>query len=185
MPSTIYNAIAELAADQYGYVTPRDVRNLGFDPERLGELRKRNQLEWVARGVYRVPLIPATPLDPYMLATLWPQGTRGTISHATALDLYGLSDVNPEKIHITVRTDHRPRRGTPRQYVVHHEDLDASEKTYYEGIPIVTPAKAIRQAAQDHIGPALVRQAIDDGRRRGLIRKAEASQLHSDLLGDR
>ncbi len=37
-----------------------------------------------------------------MEATLWPRGAHGALSHETALDLYGLSDVNPAKIHITV-----------------------------------------------------------------------------------
>lgn len=41
----------------------------------------------------------------YMAAALWPQGIQGVLTHDTALDLWDVSDVNPAKIHITVRAD--------------------------------------------------------------------------------
>jgi predicted transcriptional regulator of viral defense system len=40
-----------------------------------------------------------------MAAALWPQGIQGVLTHDTALDLWDVSDVNPAKIHITVRAD--------------------------------------------------------------------------------
>ena len=171
MPGKIYNRLAEIAADNYGYVTTGQAEEIEINPDRLLELARRGQMERRGTALYRLPLIPPTPLDPYREATLWPRGTEATISHETALDLYGLSDV-PRA--------HRPRRKVPAQYRLHREDLRDDEVTAYEGIPIVTPAKAIRQTRR--LGPALLRQAIEEGRRRGLVSDAEAEQLRSEIL---
>ncbi len=123
MPGATYNRLAEIAAERYDYVTTADAEALGLDPHRLYEMARRGQLEHPTTAVYRVPLIPATPLDPYMQATLWPRNTDAVISHASALGLYELGDVNPAKIHITVPRAHRPRRKVPTLYVLHREDL--------------------------------------------------------------
>lgn len=179
MPGALYNRLADLAADNYGFLTTGEVEKAGIDPHRLLELARRGQLERRARGLYRLPLIPPTPLDAYREATLWPRGSEGVISHATALDLYGLGDANPAKIHLTLPRAHRPRREVPRQYALHHEDLTPEEVRLYEGIPVVMPAKAIRQSQK--LGPALLRGAIDDGVRRGLLRKAEGDALRGEL----
>src|SRR3982751_4129599 len=109
MPGQVYNQIVQLAADNYGYITTEEAEAARITPHRLLELARRGQLERRGTALYRVPLIPPTPLDPYREATLWPRGAVGVISHQTALDLYGLGDVNPVKIHITVPRAHRPR----------------------------------------------------------------------------
>jgi predicted transcriptional regulator of viral defense system len=179
MPGQIYNHIAELAADNYGYITTDQAVAAGINPDRLLELARRGQIERRATALYRVPLIPPTPLDPYREATLWPRGAEAVISHETALDLYGLGDVNPAKVHITVPRAHRPRRHAPIQYRLHREDLRDDEVTLYEGIPIVTLPKAIRQSRR--LGPALLRPVIEEGRRRGLISDLEAEQLQSEI----
>lgn len=44
---------------------------------------------------------------------------------------------------------------------------------------MVTPAKAIRQSRM--LGPALLRGAIEDGLRRGLLREAEGEDLRDEL----
>jgi hypothetical protein len=46
-----------------------------------------------------------------------------------------------------------------------------------EGVPVTAPARAIRDAHASHLGPALIRQAIDDGRRTGHLAVEEADQL--------
>lgn len=89
------------------------------------------------------------------------------LSDETVLELHGLSDVSPPRIHITVPRSHRTRRAVPAQYVIHRQDLEPGDVTRHEGIPIVTAARAIRDAHASHLGPALMRQAIDDGERLG------------------
>jgi len=182
MPGAQYTQLADLAAEQYGFIRSDDARKLGIDPDRLRKLSKRGQLDHVASGLYRFPLIPVTPLDPYMQATLWPRKVRGVLSHETALDRYGMSDVNPERIHITVPRRYRIRRvNVPSQYEIHHEDLADDEVTLFEGIPIVTPAKAVRQCHADGLRRDLLRQAIEDGQRQGWLRRREADAVRAEV----
>lgn len=182
MPGTVYTALAEVANEQYGFLTPDDARAHGIDPVNLVRMFQRGQLERRATGVYRLRLTPPSRLDAYMEAALWPQrGVRGVLSHATALDLYELSDANPAKIHITVPRGYRIRRTIPPAYRMHHEDLAPTEVTSFEGIPIVTPGHAIRQAHEWHLGPALVAQAIDHGERNGRLSGRAADALRAEL----
>lgn len=178
MPGPAYNRIAEIAAENYGYITTDQAQAAEINPDRLLELARRGQIERRGTALYRVSIIPPTSLDPYREATLWPRGSEAVISHETALDLYDLSDVNPAKINITVPRSHRPRREVPAQYRLHREDLGEDEVTLYEGIPIVTAGKAIRQAR--HLGPALLRQAVLEARRRGLLTSAETERLERE-----
>lgn len=182
MPGAVFNELAEVANEQYGFLTPEDARELDIDPINLVRMFQRGHLERRATGVYRMRLTPPSPLDAYMEATLWPgRGVRGVVSGETALELYELSDVNPARIEITVPLAHRIRRVVPAAYRIHHEDLPESDVTSFEGIPIVTPARAIQQAHASHVGPALVSQAIDQGERTGRLTRREAAELRRDL----
>ena len=131
-----------------------------------------------------MPLIPPGRLDQYKLATLWPDG-RGHISHESALELYGISDVSPDKIHVTVPTAYRTHRELPGLYVLHREELAANERRSFEGIPVVSVAKAIRQLAERHVRPSLLTQAIDEGVKGGWLRRREAAELRAHTLGRR
>ncbi|MGH3497001.1 MAG: type IV toxin-antitoxin system AbiEi family antitoxin domain-containing protein, partial [Nocardioidaceae bacterium] len=57
---TIRDQVLERAVEQHGYVTTRDARELGIDPTQLRLMAARGRLERVARGVYRVPVLPRT-----------------------------------------------------------------------------------------------------------------------------
>jgi predicted transcriptional regulator of viral defense system len=162
-----------LASDQHGFVTARDAEELGIDRTVLVKLAGRGRLERRAWGVYRFPDFPVSRLDEYALAAIWPAG-RGVLSHETALELHELCDVNPEKIHVTVPTLYRPRRGGAADlYVVHHEDLPDHKIGWVEGIRVVAPTHAIVQAVEGGLAPHLVDQAISTARRRGLLDDAE------------
>lgn len=162
-------------------MTPDDARGLGINPMTLVRMAERGQIERRGMGLYRFPLTPPSRLAPYMEATLWPRGARGVLSHETALELYALSDVHPAKIHITVPRSHRVRRDVPSAYVLHHEDLEPDQITKHEGIAIVTPIHAIRQAHETNLGAALIGQAIDQGEDGGRLTKRKASALRREL----
>ena len=178
----------EIAEGQLGYFTAAQAKAAGVLQVRLAQLHDSGDVERVSRGVYRLVRYPSSPLGQYMEAALWPQvrrgpGVRGTISHASALSLYGLSDVSPAQVHLTLPAADRVRRTVPRQFVVHYADLAPGDVQEVEGIPVTTPERTIRDVHADHLGPALVRQAIDDGRRTGHLTLDQADRLERDLLG--
>ena len=177
----------ELAEGQAGYFTAAQARIAGLHPVRLVQLENTEDIERLSRGVYRLARYPISPYGQYMEAALWPQvrrpEIRGTISHESALAMYGLSDVSPAKIHITLPSGLRIRRAPPEHLVIHHADLDPTDVQVVEGIPVTTAERAIRDVHAAHLGDALVRQAIEDGRRTGYLSVDQAKQLKRELLG--
>jgi predicted transcriptional regulator of viral defense system len=179
MPGRAFLTLLDHAHQQYGYVTPEDARDLDLDPTVLRVMAARDLIEHVGRGIYRMPAVPVTELDEYMAAVLW-TGRRGVLSHETALDLYDLCDVNPTAIHLTVPPGWRTRKATPPTYRLHLETLGDQERAWHEGIPIVSPERAIRGATADGLAPGLAEQAIRVALDRGLITKAVAATLTAE-----
>lgn len=176
MPGRAFTALLDQAQRQYGYLTPGDARDLGVDPTQLRLMAARHTLEHLGRGLYRMPMVPATQLDAYMEAILW-TGRRGVLSHETALDLHELCDVNPSAIHLTVPGGFRTRMTVPEIYRLHRFDLDPCDVGSHEGIPIVTPERAIVGGIEQALGWQLIDQAIGTARARGLITQLAAERL--------
>jgi predicted transcriptional regulator of viral defense system len=179
MPGPKYNSIFEVAADCYGYVTVEQAKDVQVSPKTLHAMVRRGTLEHVSTGVYRVAAIPPSARAELMEASLWPRLALGVISHDSALVLHGLSDVNPAKIHITVPRKHRIVRTVPPLYVIHHAELGTSEVEYVDGIPATSPLRTIMDCSRAHLGPSLIKQAIDDGVRRGLFTAGQAERALS------
>jgi predicted transcriptional regulator of viral defense system len=178
----------EIAETQLGYFTAAQSRSAGIAPIKLVHLARDGEIERVSRGVYRLNRYPASPFGQYMEAALWPQvrrpGAFAVISHASALSLYEMSDVSPAKVHITLPPSTRIRRAVPGSYVVHHAVLPAEDIMTVQGVPVTTPQRTIRDVHAAHLGTALLRQAIEDGRRNGRLSYELAAQLLQELLGE-
>lgn len=170
-----------------GYFTAAQARAAGLHQVRLAQLSKRGDIEQVSRGVYRLTRYPISALGQYMEAALWPQVRRpdaqAVISHESALAIYGLSNASPAKVHVTLPASLRIRRAAPRHLALHYADLDREDVQRVEGVPVTVPSRAIRDAHANHLGPALVRQAIADGRRTGHLTLDDADLLERELLG--
>lgn len=176
MPGRVFTALLIHAQQQYGYLTPADARELDIDPTQLRLMAARHTLEHRSHGLYRMPMVAPTQLDAYMEAVMW-TGRRGVLSHETALDLHELCDVNPSAIHLTLPRAFRTRKAVPEIYRVHRFDLDPAEIGWHEGIPIVTPERAILGGIEQALGWQLIDQAIDAARARGLITQPAADRL--------
>lgn len=183
MPGREYDKILELAADQHGYVTTAQARTLGVHRDTIRKMAARNALERVSWGVYRVPTFPPSPFAQYIEACLWPAGVMGAISHESALAIRELSDVNPSRVHLTVPKQFRVRRDIPRHLVVHNADLADEELASVEGVPSTTVRRAIEDCHRKHLGPALLRQAIEEGQRQGYLRADDAQELRELIVG--
>lgn len=181
VPTDRFAELAELAAEQHGLFTLADAHSVGYAENTVAQMARRGRLERISQGVYRIPFLPPGPLAGYMAASLWPVGVPGVLSHATALDLWDVGDVNPAKVHITVPRRHRPQRAVPAVYVIHREDLHDADVDAIEGIAVVTLERAIRECAADHLGLDLLEQAVRHGRERGLLRRTVADRLVADL----
>lgn len=177
----------DLAEGQLGYFTTAQAREAGLHPVRLVQLHRHGDIERLSRGVYRLTRYPVSPLGQYMEAALWPQvrrpGAQATVSHESALAIYGLSDVSPAKVHITLPHALRIRRAVPRHLIIHYANLEAQDIRQVEGVPVTTAARTIRDVHAAHLGHALIHQAITDGRKTGHLTFDEADRLEQELLG--
>ncbi|WP_369371563.1 type IV toxin-antitoxin system AbiEi family antitoxin domain-containing protein [Promicromonospora sp. Populi] len=170
-----------VALNQHGFVTLADARRLGINDAAVTMLARRRKIERVATGVYRFPGYPATSNAPYMQAVLWAGDPRACLSHDTALAAYEVSDINPDHVHLTVPRARRIRRSGGDLYKVHHEDLADSEMGWWDEIPTVTLAAAIRQCIDGGVPTYLLRQALDRGVKSGHLRNVDQEKLAKRL----
>jgi len=178
MPATKQEQIYALAEPQHGYFTSAQAKADGLLQNTLTAMARRGVIERVSRGVYRLVNFPPSHLGQYVEAVLWPQeGVRGVISHQSALAFHGLSDVSPAKVHMTVSPGHRVRRTLPRHLVLHRARLATQDIEVVDGIPVTTPVRAILDAHAAHLSHALIRQAIEDGRRTGKLLARDVARL--------
>jgi predicted transcriptional regulator of viral defense system len=181
VPRSRFDELVALAEEQDGLLTTDQARQAGFTNSVLARLVQRGRIERTARGVYRVPYIPPGRFSQHREAVLWAKANRGpgdvALSHATALVVYGISDANPQLIHLTVPRSARLRRQKPKGVVVHRQDLSPEEITVEEGIPLTTISRTVADLLRSSGRIDLVRQAISDARHAGLISDAEARQL--------
>jgi predicted transcriptional regulator of viral defense system len=169
------------AVDQHGYVSFAGAKELGLTRASIDMLLARGRLHRVASGVYRVPEVPATRFDPYMLAVLWTGADEACLSHDTALDAYEVCDINPDRIHLTVHPGRRIRRAHGEGYVVHHEALSPDQIGWWERVPTVTLPTAIDQCIRSGVPTYLLRQAITAGAGQGVLRPEVRARLKNDL----
>jgi predicted transcriptional regulator of viral defense system len=182
---TVRGELWNVAVDQYGYVTAYDAHDLDIPVVELGKLAARGKLKRISYGVYRFPEWPVSANDTLMEAVLWTRDRRAALSHDTALSVYELSNINPDKTHVTVTPKSRAlqRKRIPDAYVVHYQQLTDDQIGWWEQIPTVKIATAIDQCIDAHVRPDLVLQAISNARRLGRITPDTAEWLESKLRG--
>lgn len=178
---TKLDRLRELALDQHGYVTTAQAVEEGVSHADLSKMIARTRLARVAHGVYRVPQVQETEFDQYQLAVLWAGAAEACLSHDTALAAWAISDINPDQIHLTVARHRRTRRQGGEQYVVHHEDLNAKQVTWWEGIRTVNVPTAISQCIASGVPTYLIRQALDRAGRTSRLPAADCELLSHEL----
>lgn len=167
----------ELAVSQHGYFSAKQAESLGISNKALIMLARRGTVDRVAFGTYRFPKYPYTTGDRQMLAVLWTRAPEAALSHETALDVYGISDINPSKYHITVAKGRRLRRADSTPYLIHHENLEPEQLGWWEEVPVVKPAKAIAQCIDYGTPTYLLRQALERGFEQGRITLNQKREL--------
>ena len=154
---------------------------MGIQDSVLVRLAQRGRLERVSRGVYRIARYPAGRLDQYREAVMWAQASQGpeciALSHETALLLYGISDANPPRVHLTVPKSARMRRERPDWVAIHQADLAPEEIGQHEGMPVTSVERSILDVLAETHRVDMARKAITDALRAGLLSPAEASGL--------
>ncbi|MCL2483322.1 MAG: hypothetical protein FWF43_07920 [Propionibacteriaceae bacterium] len=177
----------DVVVDQYGYITTADAYRIDVPVVEVAKLASRGGLTRISQGVYRFPQWPVGANDHLMEAVLWTRDPTAVLSHDTALDVLDLCDINPTLLHVTVSGRKYPirRRETPAGLTIHYEQLNSTQRGWWEQIPTVTAQTAIEQGAATSVRPDLLNQAIDTAARRSMIDPAIANQLRMTLTDKR
>ena len=154
------------ALEQGGYFDRSDAHRYGFSDHLLQHHIRTGRFERDLPGVYRLRFAPPTPDDEYLLAWVW-TNYRGAISHESALALYGLSDVLPTRVHVTVP---RPFHRVSAPFVqVHLAPLPEGDARLYHGMRVTAPARTIVDAAASGTDPTQIHRAVQEAFDRGLV----------------
>jgi predicted transcriptional regulator of viral defense system len=175
--------LVAIAEENDGLLTSKQARNAGILDSVLIRLTQRGRLERAARGVYRIAHYPQSKFSQYREAILWAEASQGpenpdvALSHETAFAIYGISDANPQAVHITVPKAARFRRVKPKWIAIHRDDLEPLDVTLHEGLPVTSIAKTVTDVLNTTGRIELVRQAVADAKRTGSISSSEATRL--------
>src|ERR1700738_5085010 len=180
----------EIAEGQQCYFTTKQAKAAGFaENTHPYHVQAGN---WIRehRGIYRLASFPRGERPDLMLWSLWSRNrqeiAQGVYSHQTALSLHDLSDVMPAKLHMTVPRSFRRNSEIPRVLVLHFADLPQSEIGTAEGARVTKPMRTILDLLEGgEVPPAILRQALREGLRRGLIRRSEIAETRRHLGGSK
>ena len=164
-----FSRLYQIAEAQAGYFTAKQAHEAGYSRERLSDLTAREQFTRVQRGIYRLSHFPASRFEDLFIAFLR-TGPDSVISYDTALAVYDLSDVLPAEIHVIMpRTGSRRREGIR----LHTNRIEIDEITRREGLPITTPSRTIADVITNGLESDLVRQAVEEAIKKGLVTRAQ------------
>ncbi|MCC7107426.1 MAG: type IV toxin-antitoxin system AbiEi family antitoxin domain-containing protein [Chloroflexi bacterium] len=165
-------ALFDIASEQHGYFTTEQAVQCGYARNTLTHHVSRGAFQRVSRGVYRFRDYPSSPVEPVVAAWLAIGKDVAVVSHASALELWDLSDVVPEAVHLTVPRERRSLCNRPPRGVVVHtttRPFGDGEVRVHEGIRVTAPERTILDAAEAGTQPEQIEMAIGQAIRRGWI----------------
>lgn len=152
-----------LAREQHGVVTRRQLLDAGLSGKAIDHRRTKGRLHPVHRGVYAVGRAELTRHGRWMAAVL-ACGADAVLSHASAGALYELSDLE-RRISISLPS----RRRIVRPGIeIHRVDLDGSDTWVRDRIPVTSPSRTIADLASVLDTQQLAR-AVKEADVRGLV----------------
>lgn len=172
----------EVAESQQGYFTSRQAKASGYkDNTHPYHVRFGHWIR-VHRGIYRLAKFPRSERPDLMIWALWSSNRAGKIegvySHQTALSIHGLSDVLPDKLHMTVPLSFRRNSAIPKILVIYHKKLPQDRIVLMDGYFLTTPYQTLLDVIeQTHISHELILQAVKAASDRGIITQTMVKQL--------
>jgi predicted transcriptional regulator of viral defense system len=174
------SALWDIAREHDGYFSVMEAEQAGVSRIAVAQIARRGRLEHIARGLYRFPQWPHTGREQYHEALLWPSAHRrlpyALVSHDSALELYGLTDLNPAVVHVTIPPGLRIERTPPPHIRLHLDEVPLEDRSEYEGVPVVAVRRAIEDVAARY-GVDLVHRATAEAYARRLLTAEDIKRL--------
>jgi predicted transcriptional regulator of viral defense system len=169
-----HGQLFQVASEQGGYFTTAQARSCGFSTALLTHHSKTGRYVRARHGLYRFREYPSSPREDVIAAWLATGKEAAAVSHESALDLLGLSDVVPEAVHLTIPRSMRYRTSSPG-IVIHTSTRPPgkSEVVVREGIRVTAPVRSILDAAETGSAPEQVIAAIAQALERGIVARSK------------
>ncbi len=166
-------------AEHGGLFTTHQAEQRGISKQLLSYHVKQGKLERVAHGVYRSPYA-STSRHEDVIARVLPYGEGAVASGPTALDIYDVGQLAPDKVYVKQQPD-TPSGPIPSAYHGGTVSIQAREQFpvhYREGVPVEGVADALyTTSVYTYYDKDQVASAIDDALDRGLISQADATKI--------
>jgi predicted transcriptional regulator of viral defense system len=182
MPDRVdHDGLYRIAESQAGYFTAEQALSAGMDRSTLiHHARPGGRYERVRRGVYRLRHFPSSPHE-HVVAAWLDLPSPAVVSHETALELYDLSDVIPNAVHITLPRAMRGQR--PRPWVRFHTLVHpptSSEIRRVNGVLATNPERTIVDSLEAGTQPEQIELAVRQALERGLTTPRRLRTAASD-----
>ncbi|MFQ5340905.1 MAG: hypothetical protein ACE5F6_05100 [Anaerolineae bacterium] len=172
-PQENARALYQIAAAQGGYFTAAQARRAGYAYSQQHFHLARGNWVKIERGLFRLRDFPAGEREDLIRWSLWSRNQKGVpqavVSHETALTIHELSDVMPDKIHLTVPRGFR--KNAPAGCVLHKANLASDEIEFRTGYRVTTPLRTLLDVADSPLSQEHVNRAVHDALERGLVRR--------------
>lgn len=151
----------EVASEQAGHFTTEQARDCGFSRALLAHYAKSGRFVRIKRGLYRFREYPSSPREHVLAAWLAVGRDLAVVSHESALDLLGLSDVIPEEVHLTVPRAQRKRPSLSGVRIhTTARPPPAHDLVVRDGMIVTSPTRSILDAADAGVAPEQVEKAV-------------------------
>jgi predicted transcriptional regulator of viral defense system len=163
----------QVAAAQGGYFTSAQARQAGYAYSQQHFHVSRGNWLKVDRGLFRLRDFPPGEREDLIRWSLWSRNRMGVpqavVSHDTALTVHALSDVMPDRVHLTVPRGFR-KKVLPG-CVLHKANLASRDVESRTGYQVTTPLRTLLDVAGGPLSQEHLDKAVRDALERGLVRR--------------
>lgn len=169
-----FDALYRTAEAQNGFFTRVQARDAGYSGRLLHHHVQRQRFQRWGRGIYRLAHFPQLTSDEDLVVYwLWSE-KQGVFSHDTALMMYDVCDVLPERVSMTLPPAWQTRRlRVPPALRLRYAPVSPGEQGLMRGVPITSLARTLNDCARGFLLPDLMQQAVQEGLSRGLVQESE------------
>ena len=184
--ATLRRELGAIAASQAGYFSADQALGAGYEDANFGHHLATGAWKRVARGIYRVADWPDQPGDDFLFWHLW-SGGHAVVSHLSAIEHWGLGQLEADRPHLTVPRSFRravPKAVSPSP-VLHRRDLEWQRDVTFShrGFKVTTVPRTIIDIAplvdSDHLA-----RTLEDAFRRGYLNPELLDQWMSRATPD-
>ena len=191
MPRSSREAARSLRAtaqDQGGYFTAKQAISAGYDYPHLDYHVSTGAFERIEHGLYRLADTPAVEGDDLIRLSLWSRNRadepQAVVSHESALVLHDLTELLPDRVHLTVPPGFR--KEPPRGCVLHKAVLLPAEVEERIGFRVTSPLRTLLDVAAGTTSQEQLEKAVKEALGRGLVRRSKLVEaIRSDQRANR